>query len=188
MTAVPSADNRKTVAISLDLEGSRFVAVGGHRGHEIPINAPKAEGEPRRPTGFSATELLLAGAGSCAAWDVVEILRKRRQELLGLEVTVVGRQAPDPPWQYERITLHFRVHGEALRPSVIERVIRLSCVRYCSVLATLKGVARIDATLEIVDGTGESSGRRAVSLAIEPAEPLEAEIEAAVAPTVDEAD
>lgn len=190
MTAEPSTDNLKTVAISLDLEGSRFVALGGHRGHEVAINAPKAEGEPRRPTGFSATELLLAGAGSCAAWDVVEILRKRRQSLLGLEVTVVGQQATDPPWQYERITLHFRVQGDALRAGVIERIIRLSCVRYCSVLATLKGVAHIEATLELVDGAGQGPGRRPVSLAIEPAEPLEAEVEVeeAAAPTDDEAD
>ena len=173
MTAQPSADRLKQVAIALDLAGSRFIARGGHRGHEIVINAPKVEGESHRPTGFSATELLLAGAGACAAWDVVEILRKRRQHLLGLDVEVVAEQAPEPPWQYERITLHFRLRGERLRTRVVERVIRLSCVRYCSVLATLKGVARIAATLELIDAEGRSAGRQPVSLAVEPGEPLE---------------
>ena len=31
------------------------------------------------PSGFSASELLLAAAGACAAWDVVQILRKQRR-------------------------------------------------------------------------------------------------------------
>lgn len=165
----------KSVSVTLAPGADRFVALGSHRGEQIDVNAPKLPGERRGPTGFSATELLLAAAGACSAWDVVEIVRKRRQAIAGLEVTVDGEQAAEPPWQYERITLHFKLHGDGLRRSVLERVIRLSCVRYCSVLATLKGVARIEATLELVDAQGVSSGRQPVSLAIEPAEPVEEE-------------
>ncbi|CAN5815979.1 hypothetical protein BH24CHL6_BH24CHL6_03380 [soil metagenome] len=168
----------KSVSVSLAPGAGRFVALGSHRGEQISVNAPKLPGEPRGPTGFSATELLLAAAGACSAWDVVEIVRKRRQELAALEVTVEGEQAEEPPWQYERITLHFRISGEGLRRGVLERMIRLSCVRYCSVLATVKGVAHIEATLELVDGAGTSTGRQPVRLAIEPGQPLEAEAEA----------
>ena len=57
------------------------------------INAPRLPGETRGPTGFSATELLLAGAGACAAWDVVEILRKRRAALPRSTVDGRGRAA-----------------------------------------------------------------------------------------------
>ncbi|HUG46867.1 MAG TPA: OsmC family protein [Candidatus Limnocylindria bacterium] len=165
----------KSVTVTLDGEGGRFLASGGHRGQVVVINAPKEAAESRAPTGFSASELLLASAGACSAWDVLEIVRKRRQGLSGLEVTVEGEQAAEPPWQYERITLHFRLGAEGLERGVLERVIRLSCVRYCSVLATLKGVATIAATLELIDATGQSFGRRPISLALEPAEQLEAE-------------
>lgn len=86
----------RKVAISWDVEAGRFVALGSHAAQPIAINAPRAADEKRGSTGFSATELLLAGAGACSAWDVVEILRKRRHQIDSLEVTVEGEQAPDP--------------------------------------------------------------------------------------------
>jgi putative redox protein len=109
---------------------------------------------------------LLAGAGSCAAWDVVEILRKRRAEIGSLSVTVEGFQRDDPPWAYERVSLHFRIAGDGLAVPVIARVIRLSIVRYCSVITTIAGVAAIEVTVELVSPDGTSSGRRPIELAI----------------------
>jgi putative redox protein len=178
----------RTVTIALDSEGSRFVAQGSLRGQPININAPRLPGEQRGPTGFSATELLLAAAGSCAAWDVLEIMRKRRQELAELEVTVEGEQADEAPWRYERVTLHFKLRALGLRPAIIERVIRLSCVRYCSVLATLRGVARVAATMELIDLDGASSGRLPVSLALEPAEPIDETAAVGVEPPITDED
>jgi putative redox protein len=154
----------RTVAISWDATGGRFVARGSNAAHAIEINAPRAADETRGSTGFSATELLLAGAGACSAWDVLEILRKRRHDISSLEVTVDGEQAVDPPWAYERVTLHFRVQGRGLRRRVVERVVRLSCLRYCSVLATVSGVAAIEATLDLVGADGQSRGRLPVPL------------------------
>jgi hypothetical protein len=85
---------------------------------------------------------------------------------------VDGEQAPDPPWRYERITLHFAIGGLDLRRSVLERVVRLSCLRYCSVLATVSGVATIEVTLELVDRSGARDGRQPVSLPPMPAATL----------------
>lgn len=112
---------------------------------------------------------------------MVEILRKRREEIADLKVEVEGHQAADPPWQYERVVLHYRLTGLDLRRATLERVIRLAVVRYCSVLATLAGVARIEATLELVGADGESSGRLPVRLDVEVGEPLEV-----ADPTIDE--
>lgn len=156
----------RTVSVSWDKDEGRFVALGTHRERTIQINAPAEPGSGRPPTGFSATELLLAGAGACAAWDVVEILRKRRARVSALDVTVESDQLPDPPWTYQRIALHFRVACEAMRLQVLARVVRLSVVRYCSVITTVAGVATIEATVELVDGGGTSSGRQPVELAL----------------------
>jgi putative redox protein len=144
----------------------RFTADGSHIGRTIEINAPRAPGETRGPTGFSATELLLAAAGSCAAWDVVEILRKRRADVSGLDVAVEAEQDDDPPWTYRRVALHFRVTGAGLKVEVLARVVRLSIARYCSVISTISGVAAIEATVELIDPTGVSSGRFMCELAI----------------------
>ena len=160
----------RTVSVSWDQEGGRFVALGSHESFPISINAPRDEAETRGATGFSATELLLAGAGSCSAWDVVEILRKRRSSIHSLDVTVEGEQQDDPPWTYKRIALHYRVVCESMTFPVIARVIRLSIVRYCSVITTIAAAAAIEATVEVVGLDGTTTGRRHIELAI-PAQP-----------------
>jgi putative redox protein len=156
----------RSVSLTWDKEGGRFVALGSHAGHPISINAPREPEEERGSTGFSATELLLAGAGACSAWDVVEILRKRRHQVDLLEVTVTGEQQPDPPWTYRSVTLNFRVVGEGLTYPVIARVIRLSIVRYCSVITTIAAAAAILATVELIGPDGSTAGARPIELAI----------------------
>jgi putative redox protein len=156
----------RTVSVSWDKEGGRFVAVGSRAAHPIWINAPRGPEETRGSTGFSATELLLAGAGACSAWDVVEILRKRRHQIDSLDVAVEGTQQDDPPWTYREVALHYRVVGEGLSYPVIARVIRLSIVRYCSVISTIAAAANILATLELVSSDGTTTGRRPIELAI----------------------
>ncbi|HUP82628.1 MAG TPA: OsmC family protein [Candidatus Limnocylindria bacterium] len=157
----------RTVNVSWDKEAGRFTALGRHPGKTIDINAPALPSdEGRRPTGFSATELLLAAAGSCAAWDVVEILRKRRHDINSLDVAVDGDQDKDPPWTYRRVSLHFRISGEGLKVPVLARVIRLSIVRYCSVITTVAGAATIEATVELVAPDGTTTGRVPIELAI----------------------
>jgi putative redox protein len=145
----------RTVHVAWRPEEGLFRATGTHAAHGIILNAPRPDDEPGPPTGFSPTELLLAGIGSCAGWDVVRITRKARMAVSGIEVTVTGEQAPDPPWRYERIRLHFSVRGRGLERGRVERAIRLSCDRYCSVIATVRGVATIDWTLELVDDRGD---------------------------------
>jgi putative redox protein len=156
----------RTVSISWDKEGGRFTALGTHASHPIAINAPRLETEERGSTGFSATELLLAGAGACACWDVVEILRKRRTSIESLDVEVEAEQQDEPPWTYRRVALHFRVVGDGLSYPVIARVIRLSIVRYCSVISTISAAAAIEATVEVVGDDGTSSGRKHIELAL----------------------
>jgi putative redox protein len=156
----------RSVSVSWDKAAGRFTALGTHEMHPIAINAPRAESETRSSTGFSATELLLAGAGSCAAWDVVEILRKRRAQIESLDVTVEGTQQDDPPWTYKHVALHFRVVGDGLTYSVLARVIRLSIVRYCSVITTIAAAAAIEATVELVSADGTTTGRKGIELSI----------------------
>ncbi|MEP7379001.1 MAG: OsmC family protein [Chloroflexota bacterium] len=167
----------RTVSVSWDKERGRFTAVGKQPAHAIVINAPAllTEVDPM-PTGFSPTELLLAAAGGCSAWDVVEILRKRRAHVDALDVVVDGTQAEDAPWAYREVALHYRIAGDGLKIAVLARVIRLSIVRYCSVISTIAGVAAISATVELVDRGGTTTGRVPIELAL-PAAPLPPDLE-----------
>jgi putative redox protein len=153
----------RTVTVTWDRVADRFRATGTHRGHVVDINAPGRPDAPHAATGFAATELLLAGAGSCAAWDVVEILRKQRQDLVELEVRVEGEQDADPPWAYHAVTLRFALRGTGIDTAAAERAVALSVDRYCSVTATLRGIAAIRTSVEVVEPSepAGSSQRRA---------------------------
>lgn len=140
----------RTVSVSWDPRAERFTASGTNPQYVIDVNAPRLE-EGLPATGFSPTELLLAGAGACAAWDVIGIMRKRRRPLTGLTVRVEGHQDDGPPHAYNRVALHFRVTGEGLDLTELQRVLRLSLDRYCSVLATIRPGTRIEQTIEIVN-------------------------------------
>ncbi len=141
----------KTVTIAWQPDAARFEARGGHEGQTLAINAPHESGPV---TGFSATELLLAGAGACSAWDVVEILRKQQQHISAVEVEVRGEQDEQPPWPYRRLQLRFTVRGTGLRLAAVQRAVELSVERYCSVLATVRGVAAIETEVEVTDDEG----------------------------------
>jgi putative redox protein len=138
----------RTVTVVWDPGAERFSATGTNVGQHVAMNAPHLDPEAR-PTGFSPAEMLLAGAGACAAWDVVEIMRKKRRPLHGIEVRVQGRQTERAPHAYDLLKLHFTVTGDGLDEAEVRRVLRLSLDRYCSVLATVRPAAAIEETVEI---------------------------------------
>jgi putative redox protein len=103
-------------------------------------------------TGMSPSQLLLVALGGCTAYDVVNILEKKRQPITGLEVKVTGEQEKDPPWTYRKIHIDYVVRGNGLSEKAVLDAIELSEQRYCSVAATLRGAAEITYSYTILDG------------------------------------
>ncbi len=95
------------------------------------------------------SDLLLMSLASCAAYDVVTILERQRQNLINLYITTEGQQAAEPPYQFTDIHMHYIVEGDSLDPAKVERAIELSEEKYCSVAATIRGVANITHSYEI---------------------------------------
>jgi putative redox protein len=93
--------------------------------------------------GVKPSDLLVMALVSCSGYDVVTILRRQRQELTDLYITADAHQASEPPYQFTDIHLHYVVTGRDLDPAKVERAIHLSEEKYCSVAATIKGVAKI---------------------------------------------
>jgi putative redox protein len=116
-------------------------------GHSIVIGT--AEGDAPKP-GPSAMELVLMGAGSCSAWDVVEILKKGRQQIDDVIVELDADRAPEPPKVFTRIHLHFIVKGRGLSEDRVKRAIELSVEKYCSATAMLEKMAAVTHDFEVV--------------------------------------
>lgn len=128
---------------------ARFEAAG-HSGTRIAFEAPAEpegallDGGPHGPAaGPGPAELLLVAGAGCAAWDLVEILRKQRQDILTIDVAVDGDQQPDAPWTFRRVELRFTVRGRSLDRERVENAVALSVDRYCSVLSTIREAATL---------------------------------------------
>ncbi len=127
--------------------GMAFMAETG-TGHILNMDgAPEAGGRNLAPRPM---ELMLAGAGGCTAFDVVLILQRSRQNVLGCEVTLQAERADTDPKVFTKINMHFIVKGNNLDPSKVERAIQLSHHKYCSATAMLGKTAEITHSFEIV--------------------------------------
>jgi putative redox protein len=85
----------------------------------------------------SPVEFLLVALGGCSGMDVISILRKKRQNVVGYEVTVQGERRAEHPRSFTRIEVVHRLRGHALSPEAVEDAIRLSDTKYCSIHASL---------------------------------------------------
>jgi putative redox protein len=128
------------------VEKRQFVGTDSSK-HSVVMSSQDEE----NATGMSPSQLLLVALGGCTAYDVVEILQKKRQRLTGLEVVVTGEQEPHPPWTYRKIHVQYVVRGKELREKAVRDAIRISGEKYCSVAATVRGAAEITYDYSIIE-------------------------------------
>ena len=102
-------------------------------------------------TGAKPSEMLLVALGACSGTDVVGILLKKRQKLTGLQIKVNGQQDADPPWAFRKIHIEYVVRGRGISDKAVQQAIELSESKYCSVAATIRGVAEITSSYQIVE-------------------------------------
>jgi putative redox protein len=125
------------------LSGKTFVGTDSTH-HSVVLSTPD-EG-----VGMKPSELLLVALAACTAVDVVEVLAKKRTPLASLEIQASGEQDNDPPWAFCKIHLKYILKGSGLTPQNVDQAIKLSEEKYCSVAATVRGVAQIDYEFEIL--------------------------------------
>lgn len=104
--------------------------------------------------GPSPMEAVLMALCSCTSVDVVSILKKKRQEITGLKVSAVAKQAESAPRVFTHIKLSYAVSGKLSRKAV-EDAVSLSKEKYCSVSLMLEKAATIEYEIVYPDGEPE---------------------------------
>lgn len=100
--------------------------------------------------GMRPMQLLLAAMGSCSSIDVISILKKQKQDLRDIKVTVTGEREKDAiPSLYIGVHAHFRLYGN-LDPIKVQKAVSLSVEKYCSVAKTLENTAKVTYSVEIL--------------------------------------
>jgi len=129
-------------------EGMSFLAETGSN-HLVSMDgAPDGGGRNLAPRPM---EMVLVGAGGCAAYDVVVILKKSGQEVTACEVKLASERAATDPKVFTKIHMHFVVRGRALKRNLVEQAIRLSHEKYCSATAMLVKTAEVTRDFEVVE-------------------------------------
>jgi putative redox protein len=134
-------------------EGRQFVAESG-TGHALVMD------DANGGTGPKPIELALLALGGCTGFDVISILRKKRQTVTGYEIEVRADQNPEPPSYFTRVEIKHRLRGR-IDPEAVERAIHLSETKYCAVGAMISKTAKIETTFEILPDEPQETLREA---------------------------
>lgn len=100
--------------------------------------------------GLRPMELILMGLAGCSSFDVLNILRKQRQEIDDLSVVVQGERADAMPAVYTDILLKFTAKGK-VDPIKLEKAISISIEKYCSAAAMISKTAKIHFEASVVE-------------------------------------
>lgn len=102
--------------------------------------APAVGGEGK---GVRPMELLIMGTASCSSIDIVNILKKMRQDLQDIAVEVeADKEKVGTYSEFKKIHLHYTLTGD-LKEEKVAQAIALSIEKYCSVSKLLEKTAEI---------------------------------------------
>lgn len=136
--------NKKMV---IEWKGNLRLTAKNEKGLTVNFDAPKEhDGEE---SALSPMENVLASLASCSSFHVLTILKKKRLNVTGYCVEASAERREEPPRIFTKIHLNYIVKGENLTPEVVEKAIRLSEEKYCSVGGMLKKIVPITSSFEV---------------------------------------
>ena len=101
--------------------------------------------------GAKPTDLLPLSLAACLAYDVVVVLRKKRQDLHSLEVVVASEQEDVAPQRFTHISLRFEVGG-VVDAGAARRALELA-EKNCPVLGSLAPAVAVETSITVVAGS-----------------------------------
>ena len=126
----------------------QFIGESG-TGHKVHMDGPEEAGG--KNMGMRPMELLLLGLGGCTSFDVMQILRKARQDVHDCVVSIDSERSDEIPKVFTKIHVHFTISGKELSEKRVKRAIELSADKYCSASLMLAKTAEITHDYEIIE-------------------------------------
>ena len=98
-------------------------------------------------------EMMLLSVAGCTSYDIIDILKKSREPIEGLEVEITGERREEYPKYFTKITLNYKLRGNLTNEKVL-RAIKLSQGKYCSALAQMKiGGVKVEWGYEVLESS-----------------------------------
>ncbi|NME66866.1 OsmC family protein [Flammeovirga aprica] len=130
-------------------EGVKFEATS-EEGNSLFIDAGKGKMDGMgEGSAFSPMQLVLTGVAGCACFDLIHILKKQRQVINDVKISVEGDRVDAVPAPFEKVHVHFQLFGE-INEAKAKRAVELAVEKYCSVAEMVKSTATITHSFEII--------------------------------------
>ncbi|XQW84650.1 OsmC family protein [Thalassotalea piscium] len=114
-------------------------------GHSIVFDTDGGKAAP------TPLENILLSLGCCSSVDVVSILKKSRQTITDCVVEIAAERVESVPRIFSDIHLHFVVTGHNISEKQVDRAVKLSADKYCSVALMLNKTVNITHDFEIIN-------------------------------------
>jgi len=124
-------------------DGQRYTGTDSWGNAVVPIDSDRSHGS-------KPSDLLPISVAACAAYTMVEILRKQRQMITALEASITSKQQDEAPWAFETIDVVFTIGGDVAIDKA-RKALELSHEKYCSVAASLRASVAMTFTIELAD-------------------------------------
>jgi putative redox protein len=99
--------------------------------------------------GPSPVEMVLQALGGCTAMDVVSILQKMRRTIKALTLEIDAERREEYPRIFTHIHILYKLESPDAAEHELERAIKLSEEKYCSVSGMLKPAVKITTSYEL---------------------------------------
>ena len=89
------------------------------------------------------------GLGCCSAIDILLMLKKMRANVKDFKINIDAERAEEHPRVFTKVNLEYIFSGENIKPKDVERAIKLSMEKYCSVAGMVGKTAEIETNYQI---------------------------------------
>jgi putative redox protein len=126
----PNSGDSIDMKATIEWTGEASFSATSGTGHKVQMDGPPDHGGQN--LGPRPMEMLLMGMGGCASFDVMNILKKGRQDVTACRAELSAERADAIPAVFTSIHLHFIVSGNNLKDKQVQRAVSLSAEKYCS--------------------------------------------------------
>ena len=134
------------VKVSMSYLDDEKYSVKNTSGNELVVDMY----EKGKKENLSPMELLLSAVTTCAAVEVVSMIKKRRRDFKDIKAETSGVRAETHPMYYKEISVKYIIYSNDLKDNEADRFISLALTKYCSVGSSIRKDTEVKHSFEIV--------------------------------------
>ena len=134
------------VKVSMSYLDDEKYSVKNISGNELVVDMY----EKGKKENLSPMELLLSAVTTCAAVEVVSMIKKRRRDFKDIKAETSGVSADTHPMYYKNINVKYIIYSKDLKDNEADRFINLALTKYCSVGSSIRKDTEVKHFFEII--------------------------------------